>query len=43
MKVIQETLGHSSIATTGNIYAHVIPELQSEAAAKMTAVLEGDS
>ena len=42
MKVIQETLGHSSIATTGNIYAHVIPELQSEAAAKMAAVFEGN-
>ena len=43
MTVVQETLGHSSIATTGNIYAHVIPELQGEAAAKMAAVLEVDA
>lgn len=41
LKVIQTTLGHSTIAVTSNVYAHVLPELQAEAAAKMDAVLRG--
>ena len=32
MKVIQEQLGHASMQTTSRVYAHVIPELQREAA-----------
>jgi integrase len=39
MAVIQKTLGHASITTTANIYAHVMPELQQDAAAKMAAFL----
>jgi len=31
-KVIQERLGHSSFSTTMNLYAHVSPEIQKEAA-----------
>lgn len=31
-KVVQERLGHSSIATTMNVYSHVLPGMQSEAA-----------
>jgi len=31
-KVIQEMLGHSQISTTMNIYAHVMPNFQQEAA-----------
>ncbi len=32
-KVIQEHLGHSTIAITLDIYSHVIPAMQEEAAA----------
>ena len=38
-RVIMETLGHSTISTTMNIYAHVLPQLQQEAAARMDALL----
>ena len=38
-KVVQERLGHSKIAITLDIYSHVLPSLQDEAAAKMDAVL----
>ena len=31
-KVVSERLGHSSIATTMDIYSHVLPGLQEEAA-----------
>ena len=33
MKVIQERLGHSSIALTADTYTHVLPDVASEAAA----------
>lgn len=33
-----ETLGHSQMATTSNTYQHVVPELQREAADRMSAV-----
>ena len=39
LRVIQEALGHSSIATTAGIYAHVLPSLQREAAAKLDKAL----
>jgi hypothetical protein len=35
-----ELLGHSSIAITANLYAHVAPDLMSEAADCMDAVLK---
>jgi integrase len=34
-----EMLGHSTITLTMNVYSHVIPDLQREAARKMEAVL----
>lgn len=34
-KVVQELLGHASIVTTLNIYAHVLPAMQQEAAQKL--------
>jgi integrase len=34
-KVVQERLGHSTIAVTMDIYSHVTPEMQSEAVAKL--------
>ncbi len=41
-RTIMETLGHSQISLTLNTYAHVVPALQRDAAAKMDAIL-GDS
>lgn len=37
-RVVMEMLGHSTIAQTMNVYSHVIPNLQREAADKMDAV-----
>lgn len=41
LRVVQEVLGHSQISLTANLYAHVMPVLMKEAAAKMDAVLRG--
>lgn len=38
-KVVQEMLGHSSIAITMDLYSHVLPSMQDEAAAKMDRLL----
>jgi integrase len=38
-KVVQEMLGHSTIAITMDLYSHVAPSLQAEAATKLDAVL----
>ena len=38
-KVVQEMLGHSTIAITMDLYSHVTPSLQAEAAEKLDAVL----
>lgn len=38
-RVVMETLGHSTIAVTMNIYSHVMPELQRDAADRMGAFL----
>lgn len=38
-KIVQEMLGHASIALTLDTYSHVTPTLQAEAAEKMQAVL----
>ena len=40
-RTIMETLGHSQISLTLNTYAHVVPKLQREAAAKMDEILDG--
>jgi site-specific recombinase XerD len=34
-KVVQELLGHSNIGTTIDIYSHVMPSMQQEAANKL--------
>jgi integrase len=39
LRVIQETLGHTSIATTAAIYAHVLPSLQRDAAERLDEAL----
>lgn len=38
-KVVQERLGHKSIEVTMNIYSHVLPSMQREAAAKLAGAL----
>jgi integrase len=38
-KVVQERLGHTSIAMTLDVYSHLIPSLQREAAAKLDVIL----
>jgi integrase len=35
LKVVSEMLGHSSVAITADIYAHVLPEQQQEIVDKM--------
>lgn len=39
MKVVQKILGHSSMAITSDIYSHVAPELETEAASKLGEAL----
>ena len=41
-RVVMETLGHSQIGLTMNLYAHVLPALQREAAGQMEAILAGE-
>jgi integrase len=40
-KIVQERLGHSSVATTLDIYSHVLPGLQEAAARRFEEGLEG--
>src|SRR5262249_31850758 len=39
-KVVQERLGHSSIAITLDTYSHVMPNMQADAAATVDAVFQ---
>ena len=43
VKVVSERLGHSNIAITLDIYGHLLPNMQSEAADKMDAFLLSDA
>ncbi len=38
-KVVQERLGHASIATTMDTYSHVLPSLQADAAERLDRLL----
>jgi len=38
-KIVQDLLGHSTINLTMDVYSHVLPNLQEEAATKMEALL----
>lgn len=39
IRTVMELLGHSDIATTANIYSHVLPSLKRDATARLSAVL----
>ena len=41
LKVISETLGHSSIVVTADIYGHLLDDARAEAAAAMDRALSG--
>jgi integrase len=41
-KVVQERLGHSSIGITLDLYSHVAPGMQEEAAERLGAIVFGD-
>ena len=40
-KVVSERLGHASVATTMDIYSHVLPDMQEKAAQAIDTVLSG--
>lgn len=42
-KVVQERLGHSSIAITVDTYSHAIPGMQEDAAAQVAALVDGQA
>ena len=41
MKVVQESLGHATISVTADVYGHLLPELQKDAAKRMDRALRG--
>lgn len=40
VKVVSERLGHASITTTMDVYAHVLPAMDRDAADRYGALLE---
>jgi len=38
-QIVQERLGHADITTTMNLYAHVMPTMQQDAAARVDEAL----
>jgi integrase len=40
LKTVQELLGHEDISTTGNTYAHVMPEIKKQAAQNLNSLLK---
>jgi integrase len=41
VKVVSERLGHSSVTVTLEVYQHVLPGMQAEAAAMFAAIVAG--
>jgi integrase len=41
LQVVAQRLGHASVAETGETYAHALPDMQRDAAAKLGALLAG--
>jgi integrase len=42
LKIVQEILGHASIKTTGDVYAHLLPGVMAGSLGPMTRLLGGD-
>jgi len=42
VKVVSEMLGHANVSITLNMYGHVLPHMQQQAAQTMDAILSGD-
>jgi len=40
VKVVQERLGHATVGITMDIYAHVLPGMQSDAASLVASVIK---
>jgi len=40
-KVVSERLGHTTISMTMDIYAHILPAMDQDAAARLEATLTG--
>ena len=40
MKVVQERLGHATISTTMDLYSHISPEMQEQAADALDEALD---
>ena len=43
LKVVSERLGHSNVGTTADLYSHVLPHIQQEAADKIQAAIPLDA
>ncbi|HEY8794388.1 MAG TPA: hypothetical protein VIM15_05525 [Gemmatimonadaceae bacterium] len=43
MKVVSERLGHSSTTMTMDVYSHVMPGMQEDAAIRMERLLTGQA
>ena len=41
-RIVSARLGHSTVALTLDIYSHVLPQADAEAANQIAAVLEGE-
>jgi integrase len=41
IKVVSERLGHTTIAMTMDVYGHVLPATDADAAARLDALLDG--
>jgi len=41
LKVVSDRLGHSSMSVTGDIYSHVLPAVEQEAANAVAALILG--
>jgi integrase len=40
-KIVSERLGHASIGITLDLYSHVLPDMQQDAASAMDAIIDG--
>jgi integrase len=43
LKIVSQRLGHASIMVTADLYQHVTPQLEEDAAAKVASLILGQS